>query len=370
MKRIIAFMLAALLLLTSCSKAGSDSANTLFGSINIEDLGFSGLNDPRLLQYINDAVYSDLDQFFSDDYIVDNVSCIYKSKEYLEDLAYNSQENIFFGYTLSELEAQFEGKKYVFTVNERGETTVKEFDDRYDIYNKVIRNVAIGTGVILICVTVSAATGGTASVIMAASAKTATSFALSSAAISGISTALVTGIETGDFDKTVEAAALKASEDFMWGAITGAIIGGAAEAYKLKTATKAIQEIPSWSDSEAYVFEKYNGIDDQISFIDGEIVPHGTPGSTRPDVLRKVHGKLEAIEVKNYDLENSLSNLCSTLEKQIAQRVNDLPKDTLQRIVLDTRGRGYSAEFCESVTIIIQNKLANIYADIPVDILF
>lgn len=55
MKKIVALLLSALMLLTSCGKVGSDSANTLFDSVSIEDLGFSGLNDPRLLQYINDA---------------------------------------------------------------------------------------------------------------------------------------------------------------------------------------------------------------------------------------------------------------------------------------------------------------------------
>ncbi|MCR5305366.1 MAG: hypothetical protein K6E36_02550 [Oscillospiraceae bacterium] len=40
----------------------------------------------------------------------------------------NSQENVYFGYTLSELEQQFEGTKYVFTVNDEGQTTVKAFE--------------------------------------------------------------------------------------------------------------------------------------------------------------------------------------------------------------------------------------------------
>lgn len=68
---------------------------------------------------------------------------------------YNSQENIYFGYTLSELANQFQGKKFVFSVDD-GKTVVNEFQEYDDTYDQIIKNVAVGTGVILICVTVSA----------------------------------------------------------------------------------------------------------------------------------------------------------------------------------------------------------------------
>ena len=114
----------------------------------------------------------------------------------------------------------------------------EEYDDTFD---KVIRNVAIGTGVILLCVTVSVVTGGlgapAASMIFAASAKSATVFALSSGVISGVSAGVVEGLQTHDFDKAIKAAALKGSEGFMWGAVTGAVVGGATEAIALKGAT-------------------------------------------------------------------------------------------------------------------------------------
>lgn len=336
----------------------------------VETLGFYSLNDPKLHQYINDTIYSDMELAFADNgFTVENVSCVYKSKEYLDELAYNSKENVYFGYTLSELEQQFEGTKYVFTVDESGQTTVKPFEAYDDTYDKVIRNIAIGTGVILICVTVSVATGGTASVIMAASAKTATTFALSSGAISGISTALVTGLETGDFDQTVKAAALKASEGFMWGAITGAIAGGASEAYKLKTASsvsKPIEEIPSWQESEAYVYDKYDCFDAQKTFTNDNII-------TRPDSLRNIDNHLEAIEVKNYDLENNLSSMCTKLKKELSDRLIVLPEDATQRVVLDVRNRNYSNEFLDSVKNIVADKISDIAVNypngIPIDIL-
>ena len=202
---------------------------------------FSSLNDPALLRYVEDTVYSDLvNDLDNPDYFVENVSAIYISKEYLEELEYNSQENIFFGYTLSELEEQFQGTKYVFTLDENGETTVVPFEEYDDTYDRVIKNVAIGTGVILLCVTVSVATGGAApaiSMIFAASAKTGTVFALSSGTFSGVAAATVTGLKTGDLDAAVKAGALAGSEGFKWGAISGAILGGGGEAVALHGAT-------------------------------------------------------------------------------------------------------------------------------------
>lgn len=406
MKKLFAMILSAALLLTSCGRAAEESiatdnsddtlaSTTLISmdtasheaetstvsttafqvqheSVQVENLGFTSLNDPNLLQYINDTVYSDLEQnFANDDWVIDNVSCVYKSKEYLDNLAFNSKENVYFGYTLSELEDQFEGKKFVFMVNDAGETTYKEFEAYDDTYDKVVRNVAIGTGVILICVTVSVATGGTASVILAASAKTAATMALSSGAISGISQALITGIQTKDFDQTVKAAALKASEGFMWGAITGAVAGGVSEAFKAKTAAASsgvIKDIPSPRESELFALEQYGG-SEQVTYLAGQEVPWGTAGGTRPDVVRQIGNQLEAIEVKNYDLQNNVGGLCSELKRQISQRFTDLPPDSLQRIALDVRGRGYTAEIIENAQNAIWSTLSEVYPNIPIDIL-
>ncbi|WP_295095125.1 HNH/ENDO VII family nuclease [Ruminococcus sp.] len=201
----------------------------------INTLGFTSLNDPNLMRYVEDTVYTDLvNQLDSDKYFVENVEAVYISKEYLDELAYNSQENIYFGYKLSELEEAFQGDRFIFTLGENGQTDVVPFEEYDDTYDKVIRNVAIGTGVILLCVTVSVVSGGVGapavSMIFAASAKSATVFALSSGVISGVSAGVVEGIQTHDFDKAVKAAALKGSEGYMWGAITGAITGGVSEA--------------------------------------------------------------------------------------------------------------------------------------------
>ena len=198
----------------------------------------SNLNNQALFDYIESTIYQSLIENLNDDYIVEEVSTIYLSKEYLELLEFNSQENIYFGYTLSELDAQFQGQKYIFTLGENGQTVVKPFEKYDDTFDKIIKNVAIGTGVILVCVTVSVVTGGAGlpavSMIFAASAKTATIWALSGAASGAVISGAIEGVVTKDFNKAMKAAALGASEGFKWGAITGAAAGGFSEGIALK----------------------------------------------------------------------------------------------------------------------------------------
>lgn len=264
MKKILAVMLAAVFALTGCTMSSSsensevitttqsaivssqtDTTTANKGSVEnyVEQLNFTSLDDPNLLRYFEDSVYSELvGELNSDDYFVENISTKYISKEYIEELQYNSQENIFFGYSLSELDKQFEGKRYVFSLGDDGKTTVKEFEEfsyGFD-FDKVIKNVAIGSGVILVCVTVSVLTAGTApavSVVFAASASTATKFAISGTIISGASSAIVKGIQSGDLEAAMLSGISNGSEGFKWGAIVGAFSGGASEALTLKGAT-------------------------------------------------------------------------------------------------------------------------------------
>lgn len=199
---------------------------------------FTGMNDTDLPDYIEDTLYTSLvSELDSDEYFVENVEAVYISQEYLDELAYNSQANVFFGYTLAELNQQFNGSKYIFTLGGDNETTVKPWEDYDDTYEQIIRNVAVGTGVILVCVTVSVVSGGTVSMIFAAAAKKAASFARFGAALGGVSAGIVKGVQTGDMDEALKAAALAGSEGFKWGAIIGAILGGVSEYVGLKGAT-------------------------------------------------------------------------------------------------------------------------------------
>ena len=271
MKRIIAFVLACVLLLSACSQApGASSKSETIPSTNdtttfqgnTSDLDkpdfsenistepnefrtiipeYSNLNDPALLNYVEDSVYAELVSTLDDGYFVQNVGAVYVSKEYLEEVSYNSKSNIFFGYTLAELDEQFQGTRYVFTLSDDGQTTVEPFEEYDDTYERAIKNVAVGSGVILICVTVSVVSGGVGapamSMIFAASAKTGTIMSLSSCGMGALAAGIVTGMQTQDFDEAIKAATLAGSEGFKWGAISGAISGGVSEAVALKGAT-------------------------------------------------------------------------------------------------------------------------------------
>ena len=268
MKKAIAFLLSVALMLVGCSSSDQTSASEVVSSspgstfqqstvtetpVIPEDeegdptpyhfeVNYASMNDADCMRYVEDTLYMGLvDKLATTNYFVENVSTAYISQEYIDELQYNSKANIFYGYTLAELDNAFQGTRYVFTLGDNGETVVKEFEEYDNAYEKMIQNVAIGTGVILVCVTVSAVSAGAGvpavSMIFAASAKTGTTFALSSGAFSGIAAAITTGIQTHDMNEVLKEASLAASEGFKWGAISGAIAGGAKEAVALHGAT-------------------------------------------------------------------------------------------------------------------------------------
>ena len=132
-----------------------------------------------------------------------------KVKEYIEALAFNSQPNRYFGFTVNELNEHFQGTKYVFTLGVDGQTIVVPMETvNDDIYVKAMEDVLIGTGVILICVTVSVVAAPAApavGMIFAASASTGTAFALESGAISFAAAAIAKGYETESFEQAMKA---------------------------------------------------------------------------------------------------------------------------------------------------------------------
>lgn len=241
MKKLIALCLALVLVLSGTSI--QVQANDMADKPDQEFIkSLKGLNDPSLPRYLEDSLYASLvDTLNNEEYFVENVEAIYISQEYLDEMAYNSQMNVFFGFTLSEIEEQFQSAKFVFTLGDDGTTVVEPFQNYDDTYDKVIRNVAIGTGVILVCVTVSVVSAGAGapaiSLIFAASAKTGATIGLSGAAMGAASAGIVTGLQTNDTDAVLKAAALAGSEGFKWGAISGAVAGGASKAFALKGAT-------------------------------------------------------------------------------------------------------------------------------------
>ena len=204
---------------------------------------FTGLSDPDLLTYVEDTVYTQLvAELDSDDYFVENVEATFISEEYLSELSYNSQANIYFGYTLAELDSLFQGDRYVFTLGNDGQTTVRKMEVLEDTtYEDALKNIAIGTGVILVCVTISSVSAGVgapaACMIFAASAKTGAIMASSGGLIAGTSAWATKLYETGDIHEANKAALLAGSEGFKWGAMSGARSGGTTEAIALHGAT-------------------------------------------------------------------------------------------------------------------------------------
>lgn len=257
MKRAISILLVCVILFSGCSApqsgATASQAETVFSepsatapsssetALQDDTIEFSSLSDPALTEYVEEQVYQELiTRLDSPDYLIERVSAVYVSNEYLEENAYNSQANIYFGYTLDELDEYFQDTRYVFTLGEYGETAVRPFEAYDDIYEQVIHNLAIGTGVILICVTVSAvaAAGAPAiSLIFAASAKTGTLVAASTGAFSALAAGVVTGVQTQDLNAAMKSAALAGSEGVKWGAISGAFEGGLTATMALKGAT-------------------------------------------------------------------------------------------------------------------------------------
>ncbi|SDB44863.1 A nuclease of the HNH/ENDO VII superfamily with conserved LHH [Pseudobutyrivibrio sp. YE44] len=269
-KRLLAICLSLALVLCGCSQSEmvTESSSKESTDIELTDTGkeeipedeignpeefqyepnFENLDDEELIRYIEDDVYSNLVNELNDTgYYVENVNAIFVSKEYLEETAYNSQANIFFGYTLEDIEAVYKDSKYVFTTNDEGKTIVTAFEKYDDTYEQIIKNVAIGSGVILLCVTVSVVTGGAGlpavSMVFAMSAKTGTIMALSSAGIGGLAAGITTHLQTGDIDKALKSAALESSEQFKWGAILGTISGGAVGTAKYAAAMKALEGV-------------------------------------------------------------------------------------------------------------------------------
>ena len=312
MKRIIALLLSLTLFLSGCAQSKSapqsQTASIESAAVAVPDSAseaytprmtvwkddvpqYSSLNDMDLLDHIEDLVYRDtVTALDSTDYLVSDVSAVYVSKEYLEELSYNSQSNIYFGYTLDELDKQFQGKRYVFTLGDNGKTTVQTLQTVVDDSTEaMLKNVAIGSGVILVSITVSTATAGVApavSMILAVSAKTGAISALSGGAMGAIPAGIIRGIQTGNIEEALKAAALAGSEGFKWGAISGSLAGGAKEAGALKSMTKggltmnqaaSIQQASHWP---ADVISEFHSMDEYIVYEKAGLKPVMVNGKT------------------------------------------------------------------------------------------
>ena len=124
-------------------------------------------------------------------------------------------------------------------------------------------------------------------------------------------------------------------------------------------------------EGEKIAYNKYGG-KQQESYLNGNIVSSDTNGSVRPDLTRYVDGHLEAIEIKDYNLDSSTSrrNLIKILKEQVAERKRHLPKGSTQRICLVTKGRNYNKKFVNDFIKQIQNELRDVYPNIPIEAIY
>jgi uncharacterized protein YnzC (UPF0291/DUF896 family) len=115
---------------------------------------------------------------------------------------------------------------------------------------------------------------------------------------------------------------------------------------------------PSWRQSEIDVAKRNQGYSEQKSFKGGKEVRYGTKGSTRPDLYKDGH----SIEVKNYKIDNSLgkSRLKSELVRQYKDRVKNLPPNTKQTTIIDTRGQNISPKDLKELKNSIQEEAKNL----------
>ena len=233
MKRCLALLICLSFLFTSCfSKITGETSTTIKQQIEVDiQPTFTDFNDEAFLQYTENSIYQELvSELNSDAYFVENVNAIYVSKEYLEEVNYNSQANIYFGYTLAEIEEVFHKERFIFTLGENGETIVQPFEAYDDTFQQVLKNVTVGTGIILLCVTISAVgvavNAPVITIIFATSAVASAKDALVSGGFGAISAGIITGLQTGDFHEALKSAALAGSEAFKWGAFTGVVEGG------------------------------------------------------------------------------------------------------------------------------------------------
>lgn len=353
--KIASIFLVICMILSACApittSVTSKSSKTA-SSISPEDI--KSYDDPNLCNYVEAEVYRGLkNEYESDTVTITGIAATEYSKEYIEELNYNSQENIYFGYRLSELEKQFSDEKFYFTLGDNGQTVALPLKDTTADFNQIAKNVAIGAGVILICVTASVvcpALGvSEVGMVFAASAKTATEFALSGSVISAAFTAYTNYLQTGNVDLLNKEVLMNSSKGFKWGALSGVLAGGSTALFKMVGSPEV--PIIKWTEAEERALKKYGG-QKQVSFLNGEKISSNVLGSTRPDIIRDRLFYKEAIEVKRYETigtNKGMNSIISTLKPQLENRAKQLPPGYRQRLVLDVKGLGLSKKAISNI---------------------
>ena len=241
MKLFVKFVAVLLVLATICSCVAcskTENAPTMSQSEGQQQSSqtsseFDFLSEPLTSQAAQDHIRFSIEDNLQEmypDYYVDYIDCIYISQEYIDEFFYNITSNVYFGYDYDEIVSYMDGEKWTFTVDETGETIVTTVADQSEVLANMVKKVAVGTGVIVVCAVLSpvAASVGAAPVacFFAGAAIGALKGAIVGAATSAIIGGTITGITTKSWEGALQGAAEAAADGFMWGAIGGAISGG------------------------------------------------------------------------------------------------------------------------------------------------
>lgn len=186
------------------------------------------MSDADFVKKLEDAIYQlivkDLDENGNrKDLQVQDVKAVYLSKEYLEQYAYNTKETKFFGTTLGELEKKFDKQKYVFDIDENGKTVSHAVDDFDNTFDEVTQAALLGTGAILISVTIVCATGGApVTALVACTANSAPAITANQAHLALLAASSAIAIfDDGDVGNTAKDIAFDTGSDFVMQAIGG-----------------------------------------------------------------------------------------------------------------------------------------------------
>lgn len=186
------------------------------------------MSDADFVKKLEDSVYQlivkDLDENGNrKDLQVQGVKAVYLSKEYLEQYTYNTKETKFFGTTLGELEKKFDKQKYVFDIDENGKTTCHAVGDFDNTFDEVTQAALLGSGVILISVTIVCVTGGApVTALVACTANSAPAITANQAHLALLAASSAVAIfDDGDVGDAAKDIAFDTGSDFVMQAIGG-----------------------------------------------------------------------------------------------------------------------------------------------------
>ena len=249
MKKILSLLLSCVLLFNGLVPAKAPAAQEILPTDEEtapapgeDDDDFIDPENGEWIRSVEDSVYAALaGELEAEDYSIEDIQAVYISQEFIDELAFNSRANIYFGYTLEDLDREFQGTRYVFYPGDEG-TMVKAFEAYDATYEDLIKKIAIGTGVVLIHVTISLVTAHSPvtsiSMIVAFAGKKVAKTLLVGA-LRGVTVGVMTGLKGQSPEQSLKDGLLAGGEEYVeeaicalvvpdmenvkWGGIAGAI---------------------------------------------------------------------------------------------------------------------------------------------------